>query len=148
MNDSTLAARQIEWQHLVLCASPEYLASNRKPTHPDRLDRHAFIIFRNPTSGRERPVQMHVDGEMVELHPPTRVILDDGEGMVEMARLGAGLAQVPHYMAEDLLASGALVEVLMQYRPPPLPVPVSTGAPAPRWGPEVPPPPRCRSRAT
>lgn len=118
LNDSALAARRIDWQLLVVCASPDYLARHRKPTHPDRLDKHAFIVFRNPTSGRERPVQFRIAGKTIEMQPSTRVVLDDGEGVVEAARLGVGLAQVPHCMAEDMLASGALVEVLASYRPP------------------------------
>jgi len=124
LTDSRLASRQIGLQHLVVCASPGYLARQGKPRHPSRLDGHGFILFRNPTSGRERPVQFQVDGETVDLHPARRMLLDDGEGMVEAACHGMGLTQVPDYMAADALARGTLVEVLAGYRPPPLPISV------------------------
>jgi DNA-binding transcriptional LysR family regulator len=122
LTDSRLASRQIGLQHLVLCASPDYLARQGKPRHPSRLDGHSFILFRNPTSGRDRPVQFLVDDATLDLHPARRILLDDGEGMVQAACLGLGLTQVPDYMAADALARGALVEVLAGYRPPPLPI--------------------------
>jgi len=120
--DSRLAARRIDEQQLALVASPAYLERAGRPRHPSALDGHRFIVFRNPTSGRDRPLQFDVDGAIEEFRPPHRVLLNDGEGMVEAARLGLGLAQVPDYMAADALGRGELVEVLQRHRPPPLPV--------------------------
>ncbi|RYE69457.1 MAG: LysR family transcriptional regulator, partial [Oxalobacteraceae bacterium] len=77
-----------------------------------------------PTSGRQRPVQLQLDATMMNLHPPCRVILDDGEALVQAARLGAGLIQVPDYMAAEELMRGDLVEVLPDFRPSPMPVSV------------------------
>jgi DNA-binding transcriptional LysR family regulator len=54
--------------------------------------------------------------------PHGRLVLNDGEAIVVAALAGAGIAQVPSYMAEDALASGALVELMKPYRPPALPV--------------------------
>ncbi|MEC4722503.1 LysR family transcriptional regulator [Noviherbaspirillum sp. CPCC 100848] len=120
--DSRLASKRIGWQHLVVCGSPDYLARRGKPKHPAQMDGHAFIVFRVPTSGRERPLQFSVDGEVLELHPRYRMLIDDGEGMVESACHGTGLIQVPDYMAAESIGSGRLVEVLRDFRPPPLPV--------------------------
>jgi len=122
LDDSRLASRQIGTQQLTLCASPDYLRRHGTPKHPSKLDGHGFILFRNPTSGRDRPVQFKLDGKTIDLHPPRSILLDDGEGMVEAACLGLGLTQVPDYMAEDALARGALVEVLAGFQPPPLPI--------------------------
>ena len=120
--DSTLAYRQIGLQHLVLCASPDYLARHPGIAHPSQLAKHRFIVFRNPTSGRERPIQMEVDGTPTDLHPVRRMILDDGEGMVQAALHGIGLIQVPDYMAADYLEQGAFKEILPHFRPLPLPI--------------------------
>jgi DNA-binding transcriptional LysR family regulator len=122
LTDSRLASKRIGWQHLVVCASPDYLARRGKPMHPAKLDEHAFVVFRNPTSGRERPLQFVVKGEALDLHPRYRMLIDDGEGMVESACHGTGLIQVPDYMAEDAIRHGRLVEVLQAFRPPPLPI--------------------------
>ena len=124
LDDSRLTYRQVDEQHLTLCASAAYLERRGLPAHPDQLPEHEFVVFRNPTSGRERPVQLQLDGAMMNLHPPYRVILDDGEALVQAARYGAGLTQVPDYMAAEELMRGDLVEVLPGFRPQPMPVSV------------------------
>lgn len=124
LDDSRLTFRQVDEQHLVLCASAAYLARRGVPTHPRQLQAHDFVVFRNPTSGRQRPLQLLLDGAALDLHPPYRVILDEGEGLIQAARHGAGLTQVPDYMAAQELARGDLVEVLSDFRPPPMPVSV------------------------
>lgn len=122
LDDSRLTFRQVDEQHLTLCASAAYLARRGLPTHPDQLQEHDFVVFRIPTSGRQRPLQLQLDGKLLNLHPPYRVILDDGEGLIQAARHGAGLTQVPHYMAAEELMRGNLVEVLPDFRPPPMPI--------------------------
>ncbi|HYD96379.1 MAG TPA: LysR family transcriptional regulator [Noviherbaspirillum sp.] len=124
LEDSRLACRRIGWQHLLLCASPAYLARHGKPKHPGRLDGHAFLLFRNPSSGRERPLQFRVEDRTIDLHPPRRVLMDDGEALVQAACHDLGLTQVPDYMVAEELGNGTLVEVLARYRPPPLPISV------------------------
>jgi DNA-binding transcriptional LysR family regulator len=124
LDDSRLTCRQVDEQQLTLCASPAYLERRGLPTHPDQLQEHDFVVFRNPTSGRQRPVQFQVDGKLLNLHPPYRVFLDDGEGLVQAARHSAGLTQVPDYMAAEELMRGDLVEVMPDFRPPPMPISV------------------------
>lgn len=122
--DSRLACRQIDVQQLRLYASPGYLEAHGAPKHPSRLEGHHFILFRNPTSGRDRPVQFQVNGKTLEAHPQRRLLVNDGEGMVRSACLGLGLIQVPDHMAADAVARGALTEVLPGFQPPPAPVSV------------------------
>lgn len=122
LDDSGLAARAIDAQRLVLCASPGYLRRHGMPQRPSDLEGHGFVVFRNPTSGRERAIQLQVDGEAFTLQPRARAVINDGEGMAEAARCDAGLVQVPSYMAEDGLADGSLVEVLAPFAPPAVPI--------------------------
>jgi DNA-binding transcriptional LysR family regulator len=122
LRDSTFVAREIARQQLLVCASPAYVAAHGRPTAPDRLARHACLAFRQPTSGRPRPWEFSVKGSAVSVTPHGRLVLNDGEAMVAAAIAGAGLVQVPSYMAEDALARGALVELMKPYRPPALPV--------------------------
>ncbi|MGE5649097.1 MAG: LysR family transcriptional regulator [Bacillota bacterium] len=120
--DSGLASRQIDVQQLRMYASPGYLDAHGVPKHPSRLDGHRFILFRNPTSGRERHVQFQVNGKTMDVQPQRRLLVNDGEGMVNGACLGLGLLQVPDFMAADAVARGALVEVLPGFQPPPQPM--------------------------
>ena len=122
--DSRLASRQVGWQHMLTCASPDYLARKGKPKHPSRLEGHAVVAHRMPTSGRQRPMRFSVDGDTIDVLPACRMLADDGEAMVRAACLGAGIVQVPDYMAVDELEQGLLVEVLPSFRPPPMPISV------------------------
>jgi DNA-binding transcriptional LysR family regulator len=122
LHDSTLVARRIDSQQLIVVASPDYLASRGTPSRIEELPRHDVIVFRQPSSGRTRPWQLRQGRRPVELQPEPHAQVNDGEGMVALARMGLGLAQVPDYMASDELASGDLVEVLSPLRPAVMPI--------------------------
>src|SRR5262245_28424638 len=124
LNDSRLVARQVSQQSLLLCASPDYLARHGQPQNPYELERHQCLVFRMPSTGRDRPYQFRVDGVGLDLQPQARLRLGDGEALVEAAAAGLGLVQVPEVMLTDALAAGRLVEVLADFRPVPLPISV------------------------
>lgn len=122
LQDSTLVARRIDWQQLIIVASPAYLAAHGTPAHVDDLAQHASIVFRQPSSGRNRPWQLRQGRRQIALEPAPRAQINDGEGMVAAAALGLGLAQIPDYMATAELARGEVVEVMAAYRPAPMPI--------------------------
>ncbi len=122
LQDSSLVARRIDRQAMVLCASPKYLAAAGTPRRVEDLATHAAVVFRMPTSGRNRAWALRQRGTPVEIQPATRVRISDGEGLIEALKLGLGLGQVPDYMVENELARGQLVEVLSSCRPEPLPI--------------------------
>ncbi|HYF59948.1 MAG TPA: LysR family transcriptional regulator [Burkholderiaceae bacterium] len=122
LGDSSLVARRIDSQQLIVLASPDYLAERGTPRRIEDLASHVALAFRMPSSGRERPWQFRHRGRALEMPPPARVHVNDGEGLVSAARLGAGLCQVPDYMATGELADGSLVEVLAPFRPAPMPI--------------------------
>jgi DNA-binding transcriptional LysR family regulator len=122
LRDSTLVARPFASQTLLLCAAPSYLERSGTPATVAELSRHAAILFRAPTTGKDRALQLRNNGRDVTLLPPSRISVDDGDAMVRAAALGLGISQQPHYMAADALASGELVEVLPETRPSPMPI--------------------------
>jgi DNA-binding transcriptional LysR family regulator len=87
------------------------------PRTVDDLKLHTAVVFRLPTSGRNRPWQLRQRDRPVELHPAASVRINDGEGMVAAACLGVGLAQLPDYMVAAELQRGELLEVLPSCRP-------------------------------
>ena len=117
-------AKRIDQQELVLCASPAYLQRHGAPRTPADLEQHQCLLFRMPSSGRDRPWSFSIDGETVELQPATRLRLGDGEALVDAAIAGLGIAQVPDYMVADAHGAGRVVEVLRDFRPPPIPISV------------------------
>lgn len=122
LKDSTLVSRRFGTQNMALVASPAYLAERGTPRRLDQLAAHDALLFRMPSSGKDRPWQFRQRGNPVELHPASRVRLNDGEGLVEAACLGLGLAQLPDYFVRERLDTGELVEVLPGARPAPLPI--------------------------
>ena len=122
LQDSRLVARRIDWQQLILVASPAYLQARGTPRRVEDLPAHATVVFRLPSSGRTRPWQLRQGRRTLELHTPHRVLVNDGDGMVAATVQGLGLMQIPDYMVADELACGALVEVMPAWRPPPMPI--------------------------
>ena len=122
LRDSTLVARRIDTQHLVMVASPAYLAAHGTPRRLEDLAGHRAVVFRMPTSGRNRPWQLRQGRRTVEMHPACAIQLNDTEALGAAARLGLGLCQLPDNIVLDEVASGDLVEVLEAHRPAPMPI--------------------------
>ncbi len=122
LQDSTLVARRVDRQALCVCASPDYLAARGVPRRIEDLAEHAAIVFRLPTTGRDRPWQLRQRGTGVELHPQPGVRVNETEGLLAALKLGLGLCQLPDMLVADELARGELVEVLPSCRPESMPI--------------------------
>lgn len=124
LGDSRLVARRIDRQAMLLVASPEHLQRHGTPRTLAQLQRQPAVVHRLPSSGRLRPWVLSSRGRRVEMEPASRWQIDDGDGVVQAACLGLGLAQLPDYMVAEPLARGRLVEVLPSFRPTPQPISV------------------------
>ncbi len=122
LRDSSLVARRVDRQSLVLCASSGYLAAHGRPRNLGDLARHQAIVFRLPTSGRDRPWQFRRAGQPLEYQPMAAVRVNETEALADAARAGLGLCQLPAMIVQDDLAQGQIVEVLPALRPQPLPI--------------------------
>lgn len=122
LHDSTLVAKRVDRQGLCLCASPDYLAARGVPRRIEDLAEHAAVVFRLPTTGRDRPWQFRQRGTEVELNPQPFVRVNETEGLLEALKLGLGLCQVPDLLVADELARDEIVEVLPSCRPEPMPI--------------------------
>jgi DNA-binding transcriptional LysR family regulator len=120
--DSDMIARQVVELERLTCAAPNYLARYGTPTDLAALDGHRMIGLRSLTTGRLRPMEFLVDGQLREIPLPVIMSVTGPESYLATARLGLGLFQVPRFHAEDDLARGTLVQVLAGYPPPAVPV--------------------------
>ncbi|MDX6914957.1 LysR family transcriptional regulator [Pectobacterium carotovorum] len=119
-DDSRILTRTIATQHMVTCASPEYLARRGTPTTPETLNQHDTIFFRSAEKRRNWRY-MTPTGDFI-YDGPGRMDIDSSEAMLSSAISGFGIIQLPDYLAFRALEAGDLVAVLTEFRVEPEPV--------------------------
>jgi DNA-binding transcriptional LysR family regulator len=112
---SSLVSRQLTTTRLVLCASPDYLRHHGTPQHPAELGQHAVISYTLMSSGE----QWDFDGPQgpVSVKVSPRMRSNSGDTCCAAAVQHQGIVLQPCFLVGAHLASGALVELLPQYRP-------------------------------
>lgn len=120
--DSDLIARQLGVLHEITVASPDYLNRHGIPRTPDDLDGHSVVGFLSSATGRVIPLYFTIDNREVERSLPVTFLTTGAETMVDAARLGMGIIQVPRYHLATDLETGRLIEILADATPSPSPV--------------------------
>lgn len=118
--DSSLVARRVGEVRRVVVASPSYLAGRGAPRAPADLARHDLVF----TATRPGPLVWRFGGAArgrgVRLAP--RLVVNDVEAALLAVRAGRGIGRALSYQVAEDLASGALVRLLSELEPSPLPV--------------------------
>ena len=110
--DSTLMARRLGEVRRIVCASPAYLAHRGRPRQPADLRDHNCLLHVGSDAGDWR---FHVGTKEVKRRVGGNLLSNNGDALIEAARLGLGLVRVLSYQVEALLADKQLVEVLAKY---------------------------------
>jgi DNA-binding transcriptional LysR family regulator len=115
--DSGLAAKRLADEAVCLVASPDYLRRAGTPLELAQLAGHACLPFIMPSSGRQAPWLLRENGKDIDWLAPARMqVTDDVLGVVSLAQQGLGICQTYHFVAEERLRNGQLVEVLPSLR--------------------------------
>ena len=114
LQPSSLVSRQLSSTRLVLCASPEYLRRHGTPGHPSDLAEHAVIAYTLLSTGDHWAFEGPEGPVGVTVTPRMRT--NSGDTCCAAALQHRGLVLQPTFLVAPHLASGALVEVLPQYR--------------------------------
>lgn len=117
--DSSLKARKLAETELNLVASPDYLARQGTPTTIEELSSHEILHYSNSATGGYLRLR-GPSGEERSVRYGGRLSINNGDALVTAALDGLGLTLSPHFIAAEHLASGALVEVMARYAPPPI----------------------------
>jgi len=125
LQDSTLVARRIGALKLITCATPDYLERHGVPQGIDELPQHLAVQYFSHRTGRNFDWDFIVDGQSVPVTMRGSISVNDIEAYVACALQGFGMIQPARFMVLPHLESGALVEVLPQLSPAPMPISVA-----------------------
>ncbi len=134
--DSALVGRRLCTDHMVACASPDYLARHGRPDTPDDLAAHQAISYAHLPDSRHW--QFGHDGQAMPAPVQGRLTLNNGEAMRDFAIAGLALAMIPRFIAAPEIKAGRLQQVLPEFEtraipvfalwPPVTPMPAKTRA--------------------
>jgi DNA-binding transcriptional LysR family regulator len=101
-------------QHYVCVAAPSYLTRHGRPAHPDELVAHQAIRHRF-LHGVALPWEFEKDGRLIKVSPPARLETNSLELQRAAVVAGLGIAATFHGFYADLIASGAVEEILSDW---------------------------------
>lgn len=123
MTDQSLVARRIAQMAFTTVASPAYLKRHGTPIRPDDLldGRHAMASYFSAGTGRIVPARYVRGEERFEITRQGPISVNESTAHVNAALTGLGVVQTFGPIVQPHIASGALVEVLADWAPPPMP---------------------------
>lgn len=116
LRDSTLAVRRLASASYAVCGSPAYFADHGIPALLDDLVDHTCIAYRRPRNGRVRDWRFRSGAAVRNVPVNSPMIFNRIELMIEAARAGYGLIQVPDCYAHPYIERGELVEALREHK--------------------------------
>lgn len=114
LQPSTLVSRPLASTRLVLCASPRYLRQHGTPTQPADLASHAVIAYSLLATGDHWGFTGPQGPMTVKVAPRMRT--NSGDTCCTAALQHLGIVLQPDFLVGPHLQSGALVEVMPDYR--------------------------------
>lgn len=118
--DSGLIARRLMDAPRLLAAAPGYLVEHGTPAHPVELERHRCLNYSYSSTGGIWALRRGAEELKVAAEGP--LCANNGDVLLAAAEAGLGLVLLPEFIVGDALAAGRLVEVLPDWRPPPIAV--------------------------
>jgi len=112
--NSSLVSRKLASTRMVLCASPGYLRKHGKPKHPSDLTQHAVLSYSLLATGDQWEFDGPEGPVAITVKPIMRT--NSGDTCIAAARKHRGIVFQPSFMVSADLQSGALVELMPQYR--------------------------------
>jgi len=109
LTDSNLIARRVGPILGKVVASPDYIKANGAPETPDELLTHEALMQGTET-------WHFIDGDKtIGVNPRGRFKADNGTALAAAAVAGLGIAQLPDFLIDHYVASGALVPVMTRF---------------------------------
>lgn len=116
-SDSSLIMHHLATARYVTCASPQYLAQQGTPTTPTDLLQHRCVNFIFPQTRREYDWKFEQAGKAIDLAVNSYLQFDNSEVILAAVIQGAGVVQLPKFIAANAIACGDLQPILQSYAP-------------------------------
>lgn len=111
---SSLVSKKLASTRLKLCASPGYLRKHGKPKHPSELIGHTVLSYSLLATGDHWAFDGPRGKVSVTVKPAMRT--NSGDTCRTAALKNKGVILQPSFMVGDDLLSGALIELMPEYR--------------------------------
>jgi len=112
--DSRLVAWKLAHSRRLLCASPDYLTRNGRPSSLDDLNSHRGIFYTNRGVADWR--FQTPDGAIL-VRAKLALGMNNGDMLRDAAIAGLGIALLPAFIAGPAIRDGLLVEIDVGHRP-------------------------------
>lgn len=107
LNDSSIVAKKIADSHLLLVASPSYLAKFDEPKTLDELNQHSCLLY------EYHPHWIFTrQGQKSTIKPNSQLHSNNGYAMVQMAKAGIGIINIPKFLIKNELEKGELIPIM------------------------------------
>ena len=107
--DSSLVARKVVSQRIMVCASPQYLKKSGRPKVPEDLRKHNCLTL------QDMPWRFATPDSVFTVKVRGGWTSDNGRALVAAAVQGMGLVRFTSYYFDKELAAGELVPVLEEF---------------------------------
>jgi len=114
--DSSLIARKLAPLNSVICASPGYLKKQGHPSTPEQLEDHNCLLYSYANQLNSWTLMDHKESHVIEVSGNYQV--NNSEALREALMQDMGVARLPTFVAAADIESGALVQVLPEYKMP------------------------------
>jgi DNA-binding transcriptional LysR family regulator len=113
--DSSLIARRLCAMPRYTVAAPAYLKQYGRPTHPMHLAQHrcfAYAYLSTPNVWH----YTNAAGEQASVRPAGQLRVNNGEALMPALIAGLGIADLPHFIVGDAIASGEVEVILKDWK--------------------------------
>lgn len=116
LHDSALAVRRLASASYAVCGAPSYFSERGAPASPDDLIDHTCIAYRRPRDGRVREWKFRDGANTKQVPINSPMIFNRIELLIEAAKAGYGLVQLPECYTQPYIERGEFVETLTEHR--------------------------------
>jgi LysR family transcriptional regulator, regulator for bpeEF and oprC len=122
VEEIAMVAKHIGEVSRITCASPAYLDRCGVPSLPTELTKHVAVNYVWNNGARIRQWEFMVDGVMETFPLKGMIAVNDADAYLACGLAGLGIISGSDYTVGPFVKSGALREILADYRAPPGPV--------------------------